>query len=58
MLQNWINSYNSHRKLQSSKDQESDIYITKGRNTTYEERLEIVRYCIEQGNDYAAAIEK
>lgn len=32
--------------------------MTKGRNTTYEERVEIVSYCIEQGNDYAAAIEK
>ena len=32
--------------------------MTKGRNITYEERVEIVSYCIEQGNDYAAAIEK
>lgn len=32
--------------------------MTKGRNTTYEERLEIVSYCIEHGNDYGATIEK
>ena len=32
--------------------------MTKGRNTTYEERVEIVSYCIEHGNDYTAAIEK
>lgn len=32
--------------------------MTKGRNTTYEERLEIVSYCIEHGNDYTATIEK
>lgn len=32
--------------------------MTKGRSTTYEERLEIVSYCIEHGNDYAATIEK
>ena len=32
--------------------------MTTGRNTTYEERVEIVSYCIEQGNDYAAAVEK
>ena len=32
--------------------------MTKGRNTTYEERVEIVSYCIEHGNDYTATIEK
>lgn len=32
--------------------------MTKGRTTTYEERVEIVSYCIERGNDYTAAIEK
>ena len=32
--------------------------MTKGEKTTYEARVEIVSYCIEQGNDYAAAIEK
>ena len=32
--------------------------MTKGRNTTYEERVEIVSYCIEHGNNYKAAIEK
>ena len=32
--------------------------MTKGRTTTYEERIEIVSYCIEHGNDYTAVIEK
>ena len=32
--------------------------MTKGRATTLEERIEIVRYCIEQGKDYGAAIER
>ena len=32
--------------------------MTKGRNTTYEERVEIVSYCIANGNDYTATIEK
>lgn len=32
--------------------------MTKGRKTTYEERVEIVSYCIEHGNDYTAAIER
>ena len=57
-LRNWIKVYNSHKELRPSKGRGSDIYMTKGRNTTYEERVEIVSYCIEHGNDYAAAIEK
>ena len=57
-LQDWIKVYNGHRELRPSRDQGSDIYMTKGRNTTYEERVEIVSYCIEHDNDYTAAIEK
>ena len=57
-LQNWIKLYNGHRELRPSRGRGSDIYMTKGRNTTYEERVEIVSYCIEHGNDYTAAIEK
>ena len=57
-LRDWIKVYNSHRELRPSRGRGSDIYMTKGRNTTYEERLEIVSYCIEHGNDYTATIEK
>ncbi len=57
-LQNWIKLYNGHRELRPSRGRGSDIYMTKGRNTTYEERVEIVSYCIEHGNDYTATIEK
>ena len=57
-LRNWIKVYNSHRELRPSRGRGSDIYMTKGRNTTYEERVEIVSYCIEHCNDYTAAIEK
>ena len=57
-LQNWIKMYNSHRELRASRGRGSDIYMTKGRNTTYEERVEIASYCIEHNNDYTAAVEK
>lgn len=57
-LRNWIKGYNSHKELRASTGRRSDIYMTKGRNTTYEERVEIVSYCIEHGQDYTAAIEK
>lgn len=32
--------------------------MTKGRSTTLDERIEIVSYCIANGKDYGAAIEK
>jgi transposase len=32
--------------------------MAKGRATTLEERTEIVRYCIEKGKDYGAAVER
>lgn len=32
--------------------------MTKGRKTTYEERVEIVTYCIEHEMDYAQTAEK
>lgn len=57
-LQNWIKVYNGHKELRPSRGQGSDIYMTKGRTTTYEERIEIVSYCIERGNNYTSAIEK
>ena len=57
-LQNWIKMYNGHKELRSRRGRGSDIYMTKGRTTTYEERIGIVSYCIEHGNDYTATIEK
>ncbi|SJT70510.1 Transposase [Clostridioides difficile] len=32
--------------------------MTKGRATTYKERIEIIKYCIENENDYAETAEK
>lgn len=57
-LQNWIKMYNGHKELRPSRGRGSDIYMTKGRATTYKERIEIVSYCIEHGNDYPATIER
>ena len=58
ILRKWIKVYNGHKELRPSRGRGSNIYMTKGKSTTYEERLEIVSYCIEHSNDYTAAIEK
>ena len=58
VLRDWIKVYNGHKELRPSKGRGSDIYMTKGKTTTYKERVEIVSYCIEHANDYTATIEK
>ena len=56
-LQNWISKYNGHEKLKSSGIGGVPI-MTKGRKTNYEERVEIVKYCIEHQNNYAKTAQK
>lgn len=56
-LLKWIMKYNCHEELKTSKS--GGVYImTKGRKTTYDERVEIVKYCIEHELNYAAAAEE
>ncbi|EEP55038.1 transposase [Clostridium butyricum E4 str. BoNT E BL5262] len=56
-LLNWILKYNSHNKLKASETGGINI-MTKGRTTTYKERIEIIKYCIENENNYAETAEK
>lgn len=57
-LQDWITLYNGHKDFRSTGGQGRAIYMTKGRTTTLDERIEIVSYCIAKGKDYGAAIER
>ena len=56
-LQNWIKKYNSHEELRSS-GTGGTIIMTKDRKTTFEERVEIVQYCIAHDCNYAKTAEK
>jgi transposase len=56
-LYDWIFKHNSHEKLKSSGAGGKPI-MTKGRNTTFEERTEIVKYCIERDRNYNKTAEK
>ena len=51
-LQMWIKKYNGHEELKSS-GTGGNIIMTKGRKTTFEERVEIVQYCIAHDRNYA-----
>jgi transposase len=56
-LRYWILKYNRHEKLRTSGTGGTPI-MTNGRTTTFDERVEIVRFCIEHQNNYAQAAEK
>lgn len=56
-LRGWVMKYNSHEKLKASGTGGMPI-MTKGRKTTYDERIEIVKYCIEHHNNYAETAQK
>lgn len=51
-LRNWIKKYNSHEELKVSGTR-GIVVMTKGRKTTFDERVEIVQYCIAPDHNYA-----
>ena len=57
VLQDWIKWYNGHRKYKERSSAKGEIYMTKGRKTTQEERAEIVAFCIEHNYDYGLTVE-
>lgn len=57
-LLDWITLYNGHKDFRATRGQGRGICMTKGRLTTLDERIEIVGYCIANGKDYGAVIEK
>lgn len=56
-LHRWILKYNGHEKPKYPKC-EGDVSMTRGRKTTYEERIEIVSFCISRNNNYIETVKK
>lgn len=56
-LQVWIKKYNSHGEQKTS-GKEGKTIMTKGRSTTFEERVDIVKYCIAHDHNYNQTAEK
>jgi len=56
-LRRWIKKYNGYEELKTSGTGGMKI-MTKGRKTTYEERIEIVEYCIEHQHNYTVTAAK
>jgi transposase-like protein len=55
-LISWVKKYNGHETIKSSGTGGS--IVTKGRKTTFDERVEIVKACIEQQHNYNAIAER
>ena len=56
-LRSWIKKYNGHEELNAS-GMGGNVIMTKGRKTTFQERVEIASYCISHRHNYAEAAEK
>jgi transposase-like protein len=56
-LRRWIMKYNGHEELKSFGTGGNTI-MTKGRTTTFDERIEIVEYCIAHNHNYAETSKK
>lgn len=57
VLRRWIMWYNGHREFKERSSAKGEIYMTKGRKTTQEERVDIVAFCIEHNKDYGLTVE-
>jgi transposase-like protein len=56
-LKSWIDKYNGHSSLRSYKNGGART-MTNRRSTTWEERIEIVQYCLSHNRDYQTSVEK
>lgn len=52
-LSNWIKKYNGHSSLKAYTG--GSTAMTKGRTTTWQERIDIVLYCLAHQRDYTKA---
>lgn len=57
LLRNWVKRYNGHEELNDSKTG-GTVIMTKGRTTTFDERVEIASYCIAHNHNYTETAEK
>ncbi|WP_235549003.1 transposase, partial [Paenibacillus sp. Soil522] len=55
-LSDWVKKYNNHSNLKAYRG--GARAMTKGRSTTWQERLEIVQYCLTHNQDYGKTAEQ
>ena len=57
IVRKWVLAYNNGEKIRDY-NPKSEVYTMKSRKTTLEERLEIVKYVLDNNNDYKGAAER
>lgn len=57
MVISWVNKYNNGEEIKDY-NPKSEVYSMKSRKTTIEERIEIVKYALDNNNDYKGAADK
>ena len=57
IVHNWIKKYNNHEEF-NHPNTGVEIYMVKGRTTTFDERVEIVSHCISNNKNYGKTIEQ
>ena len=58
VLRRWIKMYNNSHKQYKTLNVKENKFMTKGRKTTYDERIEIVAFCIENNDNYQLTSDK
>ena len=56
-LQRWILWYNGHKQLKDTRSGGNKL-MTKARKTTFDERIEIVKYCIANNKNYSLTMKQ
>ena len=57
IVRSWVLKYNNGIEI-TDYDPKGDVYTMKSRKTTFEERLKIVKYVLDNNNDYKGAADK
>lgn len=57
MLRKWIRKHTNHEEFRQPHSGGA-IYMVTGRKTTWEERVDIVSYCLAENKDYGKTIER
>lgn len=52
VIYQWIKMYNSHMEMKDYVPANKEIYMTKDKQTTIEEKIEIAKHCIKHDLDY------
>ncbi len=57
IVRKWVLAYNNGKEIKDY-DPKGEVYAMKSRKTTLEERLEIVKYVLDNNNDYKGAAKR